>query len=298
MQPHAAKTATAGILWMAASGLCFVGVAATVRVLGPDVPAAQSAFLRFAIGLVVLAPALVALAGRGVPRDLWPLIGVRAVAHVAAVVLWFHAMARLPVAEVTAIGYLNPVLVTLGAALMLGEGFAPRRLLALAAAILGALVILRPGLRAVEPAHWAQVGAAACFALSYLAAARIGQRLPAGAVVALLSVTVTLGLAPLAVAVWVPVGVRELALLALVAALASGGHYAMSRAFAAAPVSATQPVIFLQLVWATLVGVMLFGDPVDPAVLAGGGVILAAVSALTWHETRARRRAAAAAVEG
>jgi drug/metabolite transporter (DMT)-like permease len=283
----------AGVLWMAASGLCFVGVATTVRLLGPEVPAAQSAFLRFAIGLLVVAPALWTLARRGVPAGVWPLVGARAVAHVAAVVLWFHAMARLPVAEVTAIGYLNPVLVTLGAGLLLGEGFAPRRLLALAAAVLGALVILRPGLRPIEPAHWAQVGAATCFAVSYLFAARIGQRLPAGAVVALLSVTVTLGLAPFAAAVWVPVGGRELGLLALVAALASGGHYAMSRAFAAAPVTLTQPVIFLQLVWATLVGVSVFGDPVDPAVLAGGGVILAAVSALTWREARLRRQAIA-----
>jgi drug/metabolite transporter (DMT)-like permease len=52
----------------------------------------------------------------------------------------------------------------------------------------------------------------------------------------------------------------------------------------------TQPVTFLQLVWATLSGVFLFGEPVDPYVLAGGAVIIAAVSFITWREARLSRR--------
>jgi drug/metabolite transporter (DMT)-like permease len=206
------------------------------------------------------------------------------------VILWFFAMARIPVAEVTAIGYLNPIVVTIGAALVFGERLAARRLSAIAVALLGALVVLRPGLREVTPGHFAQLGAAFCFGISYLIAKRLSADLPAGVIVALLSLTVTLGLAPFALAAWVAPTPAELGWLGLVAVFATIGHFTMARAFAAAPLTVTQPVIFLQLVWATLLGWVAFGEAVDPYVLAGGGMIIAAISYMTWREARIRRR--------
>ncbi len=280
--------APAGILWMVLTGLCFVAVNALVKSLGPGIPAAQSAFLRFAFGVLFLAPALLSVARTGLPAGTGPLFALRGLVHVAAVCLWFFAMARLPVSEAVAIGYLNPVLVTLGAVLVFGERLDGRRLAALAVAGLGALVILRPGLREVTPAHLAQVGAALAFAASYLCAKRLGQRASPAAVVAMLSVTVTLGLAPLATAVWVPVTGREVAILAAVAAFATAAHYAMMRAFAAAPLSATQPVVFLQVIWAAGLDLFVFGKGVDPLVILGAGVIIAAISALAWREAALR----------
>ncbi len=278
-----------GVLWMLGSGLCFVGVTAVVRHLGTDLPAAQSAFLRFGWALVFLLPALIGILRRGLPVGAWPLVWARGAVHLCAVVLWFYAMARLPLAEVTAIGYLNPVLVTLGAALFFGERLALRRLIAIVVAILGALVVLRPGLRELAPGHLAQIGAAVCFAGSYLMVKRLGVILAPTVIVALMSLTVSLGLLPLALAVWVPVSWQQLAWLGLVAGFATLGHYCMTRALLAAPVAVTQPVTFLQLVWASLVGVLLFAEPVDPYVLLGGAIIMAAISYITWREAMLKR---------
>ena len=280
----------AGILWMLGSGLAFVGVTGSVRWLGTDLPAAQSAFLRFAWGVVFLLPALWSVARVGMPGGVWRLHLGRGAVHTLAVVLWFFAMARLPVAEVTAIGFLNPVLVTLGAALMFGEGLALRRVLAIAVAICGALVVLRPGFREIGEGHFAQIGAAFCFAGSYLFAKRLTQVADAGAVVAVLSALVTLGLAPFAWMVWVPVTLGQVVLLAFVALFATAGHYCMTRAFSAAPLAVTQPVVFLQLVWATLLGALVFGEGVDAFVIAGGGIIIGSVSYMAWREHRLRRR--------
>lgn len=278
-----------GILWMLAAGISFVGVTGIVRHLGTELPAAEAAFLRFAFGVLFLSPSLVmALKTRQVWAQ-WRLIGLRGALHTVAVVLWFFAMARIPLAEVTAIGYLNPIVVTIGAALFLGEKLAARRLLAIGVAMIGALVILRPGLRAIMPGHLAQLGAALCFGLSYLVAKRLSDKFPAGALVALLSAMVTLGLAPLAFAVWVRPEPAQVGWLALVAVFATLGHYCMARAFAAAPLAVTQPVIFLQLVWASLLGGLVFGEAVDPFVLLGGGLIIAAISYMTWREAVLRR---------
>lgn len=281
----------AGILWMLATGLSFVAVTGVVRHLGTGLPAAQSAFIRFLYGIAFLAPTLVPVLRRGLAPGVWRIVIGRGALHVLAVILWFFAMARLPVAEVTAIGYLNPIVVTVGAALFLGESLALRRMLAIAVALVGALVVLRPGLREVTPGHMAQLGAAVCFGLSYLLAKRLSTLAGPATVVALLSLTVTIGLAPFALAVWMPPTWEQLGWLGVVAAFATLGHYTMARAFAAAPLTVTQPVTFLQLVWATLLGWLVFGEAVDPLVLAGGGMIIAAISYMTWREAQIKRRA-------
>lgn len=279
----------AGVLWMLATGLCFVTVNGIVRHLGADLPAAQSAFIRFLFGLVFLLPALAVTVRRGIPAGAMRLFLLRGALHTLAVLLWFYAMARITVAEVTAIGYLNPIIVTIGAALLFGERLALRRILAIAVAVVGTLIVLRPGLREIVPGHWAQLGAAIGFGVSYLVMKRLTTLVPASTAVAMLSLTVAVGLAPLALAVWVPVTWVQVGWLGLVAVFATLGHYMMARAFACAPMTVTQPVTFLQLVWATLLGVMVFNEPLDPWVMLGGALIIGAVSYMTWREHRLNR---------
>lgn len=271
---------------MLAAGLSFVGVNGIVRYLGTDLPAAQSAFLRFGFGVLFLLPALVPVLRRGFGPGLLRLYGLRGAVHLVAVILWFYAMARIPLAEVTAIGYLNPVLVTLGAALFFGESLTRVRLLAFGVALIGAMIILRPGMRDIMPGHLAQLAAAVFFAGSYLVGKELSMRASAAAVVAMLSLTVMIGLMPIAIWVWVPVSMAQLGWLALVAAFATMGHYCMTQSFQAAPMAITQPVTFLQLLWATLIGTLIFDESMDIYVLIGGAVIIAAISFVTLREAR------------
>ena len=280
-----------GVFWMVITGLLFVGVTALVKVLGTRIPTTEAAFLRYLIGLVFFLPMLRPLLRMRHDRRTWGLFGLRGLAHALGVACWFYAMARIPIADVTAMNYLAPVYVTLGAALFLGERLAARRLLAVAAALLGALIILRPGFREVGTGHLAMLFNAVLFGASYLMAKMLSARCSAGVVVAMLSVGVTIGLAPLAAINWVTPRWEELAILTCVAALATGGHYTMTLAFRAAPLTVTQPVTFLQLVWAVLLGVLVFGEPLDPWVVLGGTVIVAAISFISFREAQLKRRA-------
>lgn len=287
MQP---SRPVAGVLWMVVTGAMFVAVTAIVKHVGDDVPAAQAAFLRYALGLVFLIPMIrPIMAAHLTPRQL-RLFGIRGVVHTIAVILWFFAMARLPIAEVTAMNYLSPVYVSIGAALFLGEKLPPRRLIAVLIALAGAAIILRPGLRAVEPGHIAMIGTAMMFAVGYLLAKQLSGEVSAAVVVGMLSITVTIGLAPFAWAVWVTPTWPQLGWLFLVACFATAGHFTMTLAFAAAPLTVTQPVTFLQLVWAVLLGAVVFGEVVDAWVVLGGLVIMASVSFITWREAVARRQ--------
>jgi drug/metabolite transporter (DMT)-like permease len=64
----------------------------------------------------------------------------------------------------------------------------------------------------------------------------------------------------------------------------------MTKAFAAAPLTVTQPVVFLQLVWAVIFGVILFDEQVDIFVIGGGALIIAAISFMTWREAVLRKK--------
>ena len=280
-----------GALWMLGAGLCFVAVNGTVRWLGQALPAAEGAFIRFAFGLLFLLPTLGPALRRGFPPAIWRLFVLRGALHVLAVILWFFAMARITVAEVTAIGFLNPIVVTLGAALLLGERISWRRTLAIAVALCGAMIVLRPGLRELQVGHLAQLGAAVTFGASYLIAKRLSEQVPAAVVVAMMSLTVCLGLAPIAALGWVAPSLLQCAVLACTALFATAGHYAMTRAFALAPLTVTQPVTLLQLVWASLLGALVFAEPVDFWVLVGGATMIAAICYITWRESGLRRPA-------
>lgn len=276
---------------MALSGLCFIGVYVGVKYVGTRLPAAESAFLRYVLGLVFLIPVARLLWREGVETPAIKLGALRGIVHTLAVTLWFYAMARIPVAEVSAMGYLTPVFVTIGAVVFLGERFAMRRAMAIVVAILGVLIILRPGFREVSMGHLAMIGTTIGFGVSYTVAKRLTVLASPDMIVALLSICVTIGLAPLAWWVWIPPTFYEVMMLLLVAGFATAGHYSMTYAFRAAPISVTQPVGFLQLVWAVAVGFLLFGERIDLFVILGGLTIISAVLYITLRETQLRNRA-------
>lgn len=275
---------------MALTGLNFVAVTAIVKHIGDSVPAAQGAFLRYLLGLVFLIPMIrPILTAHLTPRQI-KLFAGRGVVHTIAVILWFFAMARIPIADVTAMNYLSPVYVTLGAALVLKEPLPPRRLAAVVMALIGAVIILRPGFREIDTGHIAMLGTALMFAAGYLIAKQLSGELSPAVIVGMLSITVTIGLAPFAYAVWIPVSMANVGWLFLVACFATAGHYSMTLAFAAAPLTVTQPVTFLQLIWAVALGAVFFDEAVDGWVVFGGAVIMASVSFITWREALARRK--------
>lgn len=279
-----------GIAWMVVCTLMFVGVTGIVRYLGSDLPAAEAAFIRYAMGLLLLIPSYVHLLRNPPSLSLWKAFTIRGMAHALGVSLWFFAMARIPIAEVTAIGYVTPIFVTIGAALFLGERLKLPRILGVLAGLTGALIILRPGFAEISIGQLAMLAAAPFFTLSYLMTKSLTGRTDSQTIVAMLTLFCTLFLLPLALIEWRQPTLEELGWLLLTACFATFGHYAMTKALAAAPISVTQPITFLQLVWAATLGIVAFGEPLDPFVLLGGMVIVAAASFISHREAKTNAR--------
>ena len=280
----------AAILWMFLTGVLFVGVTAIVKHVGDSIPPTQSAFIRYLFGLLFFIPLLGQIRATPVDRGEIRLFVIRGVLHAMGVALWFFAMTRIPLAEVTAMSYIAPIFVTIGAVLFLGERLAIRRIAAVIAALLGAIIVLRPGVREIDAGHFAMIVNALLFGTSYLIAKVMADRMPPAVVVAWLSLIVTLALFPLALVNWVWPSLTDTAWLFLVAAFATMGHFTMTLALRAAPITVTQPVTFLQLVWATVLGAVAFDEGVDIFVIAGGALILGSVTFITWREAVLKRR--------
>ncbi len=276
------------IAWMLLTGVLFVIVTGIVRYLGSDLPAVEAAFIRYAFGVVLLAPVLLqALKNGPVPRRLG-LHVLRGVVHAVGVMLWFYAMARIPIAEVTAIGFTAPLFTTLGAALFLGERLRARRIVAVVVGFAGTLVILRPGVESIAPGALAQLAAAPLFACSFIVAKKLTDTESGTVIVGWLSVFVTLALLPPALLVWRAPTVHELLWLAVTAVCATAGHYTLTRAFRLGEITLLQPFSFLQLVWASLLGLVVFGEVPDAWTWVGGAVIVAAATYIAHRESVAR----------
>jgi len=288
--PESINMPLQGILWMVVTTFMFVAVTGIVRYLGSSLPAAEAAFIRYGIGLLILLPVYWRMA-RSMPSVAVIRNGaIRGFVHTFGVVLWFFAMARIPIAEVTAIGYVTPICVTIGAAIFLGERLRARRIMGVLAGLFGALIILRPGFNEISIGQLAQLSTAPLFATSFLMTKRMTGHTDPQTIVALLTFFCTLFLFPLALLDWQPPTTHEIFWLAMTALCATYGHYAMTRALAAAPISVTQPISFLQLVWATILGIVMFGEAVDPFVILGGTVIVSAATFISHRESKMARK--------
>lgn len=286
----ARSNTTMGVFWMLVTGVLFVGVTALVKHMGPRMPPAEAAFLRYLIGLAFLLPTIKVIIAAKITRKQMSLFAVRGMLHAIGVIFWFFAMTQIPLAEVTAMSYLSPVFVTIAAALFLGEKLASRRIAAIVFALLGAIIILRPGFRELNAGHLAMLTNGVLFAGSYMLAKVLVDQTSPIVVVAMLSIWVTLALAPFAAAVWVTPTLNEVLILGAVACFATVGHFTMTLAFKVAPMTVTQPVTFLQLVWAVALGAIMFSEAVDIWVVIGGTVILTSITFITWRESVVNRR--------
>ena len=269
---------------MVLTTILFVGVTATVRYLEGEVPAPQAAFLRYAIGTLLLTPSLITLIKVKPNKPLMNKFLLRGLVHSFGVTLWFYAMSVMPVAEVTAIGFLTYIFVSIGACIFLKEKLHKHRITAVIISFVGALIILRPGFKVIESGQFGMLMATVVFTASYLIAKIVSKERSSSEIVAMLSVFTTIFLIPSAIYSWEPISLEALLILAFTALIATIGHITMTQAIKAAPMVVTQPILFLQLVWASMVGLFLFDEQFDLYVIIGGTIIMICVCYVSYRE--------------
>lgn len=269
----AASAIRLGVLWMVASTLFFVATDSIAKVLIRTYPVTQIvwAYFTFQVVLVVLMRGrrVAELAKSGRPA----LQVLRSLFLLGSAVLFFLALGHLPLAEASALYYLSPVLVTALSRPLLGEAVGPRLWLAVAAGFAGVLVVIRPGLAAVQPGA-AFALAAAVFSALYHGTTRLVGRRDAAETTLLFtgaaSALVTSFVVPFH---WVAPDAAGWAMLAGQGLIVGLGHFALIKAYRAAPAAAVAPFAYAYLLWAAAVGLLAFGEVPDGWTIAGGCII-------------------------
>ena len=273
-----------GLLWMVVASFTFALFMFIARIGADDLHVVQVAFMRYFMSLVLVLPVLARMGVAGFWGLNLRLHGLRGAAHGLAVVGWFYALTQMPIAEVSAIGFTGPVFITIGAALFLGERVGVHRWGAVAVGLVGALIIIQPGVVPLNAGVLAMAAAVPLFAASDLFVKALVRTESPTVIIAVLNVILTVGMAPFAWWFWQPTDWRDWVLAGGMAVFATFSHICMGKAFAAADVSAVQPARFLQLPWLALLGYLAFAEFPSLAAWTGAAVIIASVSYIMNRE--------------
>lgn len=285
---HLSPTAR-GLMWSACSGALFCLLNAFLRELSQRLPPMQAQFLRYLFGFLVMLP-LVLRAG---PASYWPrhVAGqfTRGAVHTLGLVLWFLALPQIALADTTAIGFTSPLFIMLGAWLFLREPMRWERWLATVIGFAGVMIVVGPKLSGSGGVyHLLMLSSAPVFAGSFLLTKVLTRSERAGVIVVWQAISVTVFSLPMALWVWQAPSPGQWLGFAVCGVIGSAGHYCLTRSFTVADISSTQSAKFLDLVWATLLGWLVFGDVPSSSTLVGGAVIC---SATLWVARREHRGA-------
>jgi drug/metabolite transporter (DMT)-like permease len=279
--------AVRGLMWAAASGFVFSLLNTIMRKLSAQVGGFETQFLRYALGLAVMMPFVLRSGWRSyVPHSIAGQFA-RGGVHTVGLLLWFAALPYITIADTTAMGFTVPIFIMLGAAWMFRERMRWERWAAAGIGFAGVLIVVAPKLTGAGGWYTlVMLSSSPVFALSYLITKSLTRYERAAVIVVWQSISVALLSLPLAITHWTPPSPAQMLAFVACGCLGSLGHYMLTRSFTVADISATQSVKFLDLVWATILGWLVFGDVTSRSTLVGGAVICASTLWIARREAR------------
>ena len=264
-----------GILWILLSTVLLALVNVSVKVLTEDYPVIEVAWARMTFNVLFLIvlfhrklPTVMKSArlGRQLLRSL--LMGV-------VTVFIFTSLYLVPLANFTSLMFLAPIIVTALSMPLLGERVGPHRWAAVLVGFIGALIIARPDFSVFQPAAIVPLVTATLLALYYISTRWI-SRVDGAMTTLVYTPLVGAGLFSLAVPfVWVTPDLDGWLLMAAIGLLGLGAHFALIKAFEAAPAATVTPFNYLGLVWAIVLGFTVFSHLPDVWTLLGAAIIVA-----------------------
>jgi drug/metabolite transporter (DMT)-like permease len=283
------QTTVRGIRWMLLSMFLFACLDAGIKVLAQGYAAQQILAVRFLVFLALVVALIGPFKVREALRSARPgLQVVRVLVLLAEMAVFVAAIRALPLADVHAVAASTPLFVTALAQPFLGEKVGPRRWAAVLAGMAGLIIVVRPGFD-TDLAMLIPLAGALLWAIYQIMVRKISRVDGPDTTIlytALIGLLVTAGLAP---PVWVAPSLADWGLLVAVALFGAGAHLALIRALDAAPASVVQPFAYTLVVWAVLLGFLIFGDVPDLLTIVGAAVVVAS-GLYVWHR---ERRAAA-----
>ncbi len=291
--PRAARTPWAAVFYALGAIVMFVVMAICIRALADRLPAGDITFYRNFFGLLLMLPFVFAR-GPAYARDLlktrkFGLLMLRAVLTYAAVLAYFYAVTKIPLAEAIALNSTLPIFMTAMAAMMLGERVGMQRWAAVAFGFAGALVILRPGFAEVSWAALASFASAALYAAAAIDVKILARTEPPARIVFYMNLLVSILAAGPLLVDFTPPRWSDLPYILGIGAAGTLAHICQSNALKRADASFVAPFDFLRLPLGAIAGFALFDDRPGIWVWAGAALIFASAFWIARREATRRR---------
>jgi drug/metabolite transporter (DMT)-like permease len=263
-------------LWMGGSIASFLTMTVAGRALMPTLDVFQVLEMRSIVGWFMLLPLVFAAGGFKAMRTSRPLQHIgRNVVHYAGQLAWFVALTMIPLAQLMSIEFTSPIWGALLAMIFLGERMTLRKIAAIVFGILGVLVIVRPGVSAVEPGHVIMLTGAVFFGISVVMVKSLTRTDSVVVIIFwMLIVQSIIGLVPMLM-VWQTPTLDMLPWILVVSFTGMSSHFCMARALTYAEATVVMPMDFLRLPLAAVIGFLLYSEQIDIYTAAGAGLILA-----------------------
>ena len=274
--------------WMMGAVASFSAMAVAGRELQVEMNTFELMLYRSAIGFALVSLIIARRGGFAQVRTAHGGLHLRRnLVHYTGQNLWFFAVASIPLSQLVALEFTNPLWVALLAPLMLGESLTRARLIAALIGFCGVVIVAQPGREPLDIGHGAAALAAVCFALNTILTKRIMRH--DGVLCVLFWMSLTQGLASLVLSL--PGGVpvpspHALPWILVVGVTGLSAHYSLTSALGHAPATIVAPMEFLRLPVVALLGMWLYAEPLRPAVLLGALVIIGANLVNLRAETR------------
>ena len=283
-----------GIFLMIAATMLLTTMSSIVRIIAEDMHPFQVAFMRNFFGLILLLPILARQGLAPLRTSNLGLMAVRGLFNAAAMLAYFVALGMMPLAELSALSFTVPLFVAILVVPFLGERLGFRRIVSLIIGFCGALIILRPGIEIVDIGALYALGSSASWAMAVIVIKQLSRTNS--------TVTITIyGMLFLALFTLVPAlfvwrwpSPEEVVWLVGIAGLGTVGQLAFAQALKHADASLVMPFDFTKLIWASLFGIVVFSEAPTIWTFAGGGLIFAGASYVTYREGLAKKRSAPA----
>jgi drug/metabolite transporter (DMT)-like permease len=284
-------SARAGILCILTGMLCLTISDALAKWVSPYYPPTQLLFLRAAIALPVVGTAVFLMGGWPALRTQHPALHLlRGAANVISATAFYLSLRYLSLAEATAISFAAPLCVTLLSVWMLKEHVDKGRWVALVTGFAGVMLIVRPGSSAFQPAALLPLITAMLYAVMMLTARAIGKSesaLTAGFYIVVAQLICSAVALPW---FWNAPQLAHWPIFCGIALFSTLGLTLITQAFRIAPASTLAPFDYTALVWATLLGWLIWGDVPDFTTYTGAAVIVACGLYIVLRETMDRKR--------
>jgi drug/metabolite transporter (DMT)-like permease len=276
-----------GILLMLAAMAVVPLMDGVAKHLSTSFPVLQVVWARYFFHLLILLPVALWRHGAGalLLKNPWLQI-VRGGFLLGSTILFFAAIAVMPIADALALVFVAPLVVTALSPFVLGERVGPRRWTAVSVGFVGVLVIVRPGLSAFHSGVLLALGAGTVYAFYSLATRKLSGSAPPLVTLAYTAVLGALVMSAAVPVVWTRPDAADLVWMALMGALAAGGHFLIIKSFEHAEASLLAPLAYSEIVMATVVGYLAFGDFPDVWTWVGIVIVIASGVYVSLRERR------------